>query len=427
MVIGKHLWPKFCRSIQMYCGPLIEILDDCQMSRLDSRHNVRRAEPNWTIQLSHQTVNSFLQTPGRSGEFYIEAARAEEMVTNQAYRYLGIRASSPGQLSCRSAAEGERDPILALELAVAPLLQESLKSEKRPLAKFALDVILKSCPNRETIVQTLGTADTDGLTPKDWIAISWLADLCFIPTFPGTSLESFIFFCCVKGQTEALKTFTLLKDEYSEKHKKKLMASGRDYQIICGAVKAFMKVRDSNHSCLNGTLEALRALCEEKLQQKLKYCSTRVESNVSRGKSDHRGDIDNLQGFLLCLSEQKDQLREAVQNCRSSERKLSEKSEMLVGCSEINQTFQELSVWMKSNLVPEFEISADTSRQIGVPESFQLGSTKDLKVLFAKIDQAFPLRIEQRLETTQTCSGRMCEEFLESGLPRDILIIDDLL
>ncbi|KAK1519597.1 uncharacterized protein CCOS01_11248 [Colletotrichum costaricense] len=92
------------------------------------------------------------------------------------------------------------------------------------------------------MVQTLGTADTDGLTPKDWISIPWLADLCFIPTFPGTSLESFIFFCCVKGQTEALKTFTVLKDEYSEKHKKKLMASGRDYQIICGAVKAFMKV-----------------------------------------------------------------------------------------------------------------------------------------------------------------------------------------
>ncbi|KAK1496999.1 hypothetical protein CTAM01_08011 [Colletotrichum tamarilloi] len=95
-----------------------------------------------------------LKGSSRSGEFYIEAARAEEMVTNQAYRYLGIRASSPGQLSCRSAAEGERDPILALELAVAPLLQESLKislpttrqytkSEKRPLAKFALDVILK--------------------------------------------------------------------------------------------------------------------------------------------------------------------------------------------------------------------------------------------------------------------------------------------
>ncbi|KAG7056418.1 AAA ATPase domain-containing protein [Colletotrichum scovillei] len=438
MVIGKHLWPKFCRSIQMYCGPLIEILDDCQMSRLDSRHKIRRAEPNWTIQLSHQTVNSFLQTPGRSGEFYIEAAKAEEMVTNQAYRYLGIRASSSEQVSCRSAAEGERDPILALELAVAPLLRESLKiglpttrqytkSEKRPLAKFALDVIVKSCPDRETILQTLGTADTDGLTPKDWIAIPWFADLCFTPTFPGTSLESFIFFCCVKGQTEALKTFTLLKDEYSEQHKKTLMASGRDYQIICGAVKAFMKVRDKHHSCLNGTLEALRALCEEKLQQKLKYCSTRVESNASRGKSDRRGDIENLQGFLLCLSEQKDQLREAVQNCRGSERKLSEKSERLVGCSEINQAFQELSVWMRSNLVPEFEISADTSRQIGEPESFQLGSTKDLKVLFAEIDQAFPLMMKRRLETTQTCSGRMSEELLESGLSREILLIDDLL
>ncbi|KAK1712979.1 uncharacterized protein BDZ83DRAFT_756849 [Colletotrichum acutatum] len=204
IVLGENGWPNFCRIMQTYCGPLIEILDDRQRVGLDSRQKIRRAESDWTIQLSHQTVHAFLRTPGRSGEFYINAASAEEMVTNQSYRYLGIRTSTPRQASYRSAAEGERDPILVLEVALAPLLRdvsllatrEYARSKKRPLVEFALDVILKSYSDNTTIFRTLGKADTDGLTSRDWIAIHWLADLCFTPAFPGTNLEPFILNCC---------------------------------------------------------------------------------------------------------------------------------------------------------------------------------------------------------------------------------------
>ncbi|KXH64485.1 hypothetical protein CSAL01_13151 [Colletotrichum salicis] len=194
------------------------------------------------------------------------------MVTTQTCRYLGIRASSPGQVCYRSTAEGEEDPILALKVALAPLLRNSpllatkqyAESTKRPLAKFALDFILKSCPDNEAIFRTLMTADLEGLVLRDWVAVHWLTDMCFTPTFPGTSLEPFIFFCCVHGQTEALKTFSTLKDEYFGEYETKLMAYGRSYQIICGAVEAFIKVREDNDTCLAArTLEALHTLCKE--------------------------------------------------------------------------------------------------------------------------------------------------------------------
>ncbi|KAK1625199.1 hypothetical protein BDP81DRAFT_453117 [Colletotrichum phormii] len=253
----------------LYCGPFIEILDDQQRFRLDSRHEIGDAKQDWTIQLSHQTVNSFLQTPSRSGEFHIDPASAEGMVTTQTCRYLGIRASSPGQMCYQITAEGEGDPILALKVALAPLLRNSsllatkqyAESTKRPFAKFALDVILKSCPDNEAIFGTLMTADSEGLASRDWVAVRWLTDMCFTPTFPGTILEPFIFFCCVHGQTEALKTFSTLKDECSGEYETRLMANGRSYQIICGAVEAFIKVREDNDTCLAArTLETLHTL-----------------------------------------------------------------------------------------------------------------------------------------------------------------------
>ncbi|UQC87345.1 uncharacterized protein CLUP02_12849 [Colletotrichum lupini] len=58
IVLGENGWPTFCRIMQTYCGPLIEILDDQQRVGLDSRHRIRRANPDWTIQLSHQTVHT---------------------------------------------------------------------------------------------------------------------------------------------------------------------------------------------------------------------------------------------------------------------------------------------------------------------------------------------------------------------------------
>lgn len=401
IVLGENCWPNFCRIMQTYCGPLIEILDDRQRVGLDSRHKIRRAEPGWTVQLSHQTVNSFLRIPGRSGEFYIHAASAEKMVANESYRYLGIRTSSPGQASYRSAAEGERDPIVVLEVALAPLLRdisllatrEYARSKKRPLVEFALDVILKSYSDNPTIFRTLAKADIDGLTSRDWIAIHWLADLCFTPTFPGTSLEPFIFHCCVHGQTEALRALHSLKNEHAENPNTRSMASGRDIEIIFGAVKAFFRVREKHDTCLNETLEALRTICERKLHQMLKYASTHVASNASRGALEHRGAIENLQGFVRRLSAEY-QTPEVVQHCCSFARKPSNNSERLAGCSEINKAFQEVFVWMKSNLVSEFESGADAFKQEWLLEFIQPKAEEDIGAVLAKVNQGFMLKTE---------------------------------
>ncbi|KAK1673288.1 hypothetical protein BDP55DRAFT_670751 [Colletotrichum godetiae] len=399
MVVLENCWPKFFRSIELYCGPFIEILDDQQRFRLDSRHEIGYAKQDWTIQLSHQTANSFLQTPGRSGEFYIDPASAERMVTTQSCRYLGIRASSPGQICYRSTAEGKGDPILALKVALTPLLRDSsllatkqyVESTKRPLAKFALDVILKSCPDNEAIFGALMMADLEGLAPRDWVAVHWLADMCFTPTLAGTSLEPFIFFCCVHGQTEALKTFSRLKDEYSGEYKTRLMAVGRNYQIICGAAEAFIKIREDNDTCLAArTLEALHTLCKEKLRQMLRYCSTRVASNLSRGETDYQGESERLENLESRLSEQRHQPRKFTQNLCSSKRKLSS-SDRIVGCRDVNEVFQEVDRWMKSDLTLEMESDANKPRH-----NYEPVSEKDRHSVLADIERFFPLNTESQ-------------------------------
>ncbi|UQC87346.1 uncharacterized protein CLUP02_12850 [Colletotrichum lupini] len=284
---------------------------------------------NWTSNPTH----TFLRTPGRSGEFYINAASAERMVISQSYRYLGIRTSSPGQASYRSAAEGERDPILVLEVALAPLLRdvsllatrEYARSKKRPLVEFALGVILKSYSDNTTIFRTLRKADINGLTSRDWIAIHWLADLCFTPTFPGTSLEPFIFHCCVHGQTEALKALQSLKNEHSEKSNTRSMASGRDNEIIFGAVEAFLRVREKHDTYV-----------------KIRQYSCRIK---------------RVESFA---------------------RKPSHNSEGLAGCSEINKAFQEVFLWMKSNLATEFESGADAFKQERLLKFVQPEAEKDI-------------------------------------------------
>lgn len=60
MVLGDDGWPNFCRFMPMYCGPLIEIMDDRQRFRLDRRHKIRRAKPNWRISYRiKQSIHSY--------------------------------------------------------------------------------------------------------------------------------------------------------------------------------------------------------------------------------------------------------------------------------------------------------------------------------------------------------------------------------
>ncbi|OHF01991.1 hypothetical protein CORC01_02570, partial [Colletotrichum orchidophilum] len=291
-VAEKDSWPK-----SQYATALRSVdrdLNDQQRFRLGPRYKISHATPNCKIQLSYQTVNSFLQTPGRSRDFHIDAAHAARIVINQANRYLVVRLSSSEKIFYRSSSEDEKDPILALGVALSALLAIRQYCEERPLAKFALDNILKSYPNNKTIFRTPITDDMNALTPKDWIAPHWVADMCFTPC-SGTSIEPLIYICCVYGQKEALKSFTSQKYNHSDDYKEKgrSMSNGRKCQIICGAIGAFIKVRvyhgiacrkeNIKNEKLDGTAEFPEGRCQRVLRDSLAAVRSARHSRKCKG------------------------------------------------------------------------------------------------------------------------------------------------
>ncbi|KAK1499434.1 hypothetical protein CCUS01_00158 [Colletotrichum cuscutae] len=171
MVIGKHLWPKFCRSIQMYCDWTRDIRSGARNRIGRFSYRIKQSFHSYRLQATAESFTLRQQEPKKWSQ--IKPAVTLASVPHHPDKYL---AESPQKVRGTQFWRWNWPWHLCFKS-------------------------LREAAARETMVQTLGTADTDGLTPKDWKAISWLSDL----------LESLIFFCCVKGQTEALKTFTIIR------------------------------------------------------------------------------------------------------------------------------------------------------------------------------------------------------------------------
>lgn len=282
-------WSIFCLYIQDHCGPLVEILDSHQSSILmrHKRKGRRRghvAQPTWTIQLLHQTVNSFLQNNNRRWPLQVERSESEHYVITKSYMYLGIPISSeklfnPPHPNPQAESLDVLDKLmpaveLDYEIQQKPLVMRQCCQEW-PLARFALVIWWQTQPTKTTVPERLSRINHDPVSLREerlHFPLFWAADMCFVPPYiQKSNIESLMKHCCLTGNVDALcLIFNLLesyKHRYKSLHPRQYLMSGHDRQMIQGAIQAINYVEDAGTFCHHQIKRALHKLNQRLLQQ----------------------------------------------------------------------------------------------------------------------------------------------------------------
>ncbi|KAK1598428.1 uncharacterized protein LY79DRAFT_656116 [Colletotrichum navitas] len=257
-------WDGFCSNIRHCCGPLIEILEDPQTAMDMNSPSHKAAQPTWTVQLSHQTVRTFLRGNSRMKELFVDPDSAERLVVTKLYRYLGI-AMVPQSLEfpLRRRSFYKKSPLASLEERFSELPRHSFDEEQllathdyckeRPLAGIALEAVRQSQADRRGFVDALHIIGTNCLASKDCFPIYGATDMCFKPAYLGSNVAEFTHYRCLHGMQDALESFFDLLEKFEPLYSRLTFASSlkvsHQHQIVRGAIEALLEVNgnDNNH------------------------------------------------------------------------------------------------------------------------------------------------------------------------------------
>ncbi|KAK2055213.1 hypothetical protein LY76DRAFT_195487 [Colletotrichum caudatum] len=355
--ISKHRfeftsWDEFCSEIRRCCGPLIEILEDPQT---DMGYPRNKAQPTWTVQLSHQTVRTFLRENSRLPELFVNPDSAERLVVTKLYRYLGIAMVPQSlELPLRSRSFAKKGPLESLEQAFSELPRRSFHErqllaihdycKERPLAELALKAVQQSQADKHGFVDALHILEGTILSSKDCFPIYWATDMCFKPSYLGSNVAEFVYHCCLHGMHDALGHFFDLLENFGSAYSKPPFSSSfktsRQHQIVRGAIEALVEVNsnDNNHQgCHFRVANSLHNLHVD-----IMVSGADNYSNSPIHSDDLRPDPPYLRSFDDFIIQSRSSVHQCTARCRHSTHKVKLPDGMLnnVHCTNFIQALE---------------------------------------------------------------------------------------
>ncbi|KAE8440467.1 hypothetical protein EG329_007578 [Mollisiaceae sp. DMI_Dod_QoI] len=336
-----HNWSRFCNIIYQHCGPLVEIVES---QNTTGEHGfgwrVEMVRPTWTIQLSHQTVKSFLENPCRSGQLYMDEAEAKLFVLRQSKKYLQLvlpksatfysptihlhRSKQRTIVDLATITEPrERD---SYELTQDSVISDNLERHSetnwtelieyladRPFLRYALQTVRENKDDEGWVEDTILQIDEDAILVNCSFPLWWAFDSYYPSnTVDGRNyLAEFAMHACLRAEPvpiEILISFwELFEVTYGAKRGlifRTQTARHRVKSLVEGTVDAFLFSASNHRTCCYPISTAV-AETYGGLDESLETCSIRAVNgrlkenpkqialaNVVNRKIEDQGHID---------------------------------------------------------------------------------------------------------------------------------------
>ncbi|KAH9238581.1 hypothetical protein K456DRAFT_1179529 [Colletotrichum gloeosporioides 23] len=364
------------------------------------RHRSHVAQPTWTIQLLHQTVNSFLQNNSRRWPLQVERNEAEHYVITKSYLYLGIPISSktllnPPHTNPQAKPLDVLDKFMPMTTVDFEVQQELLAMrqccKEWPLARFALVVLWQAQPTEVTVPERLSRINPDSVSLTGeylYFPLYWATDICFIPPYSQESnIKSLIKNCCLTGNVDALRLlFKLMqsyKHRYESLHRRRYLMSGHDRQMIQGAIQAINYLEDQGALCRHQLKEALHKLNKQLLKQE----SVETSSNKKIFGKCCLSDIHTCSGRRI-LSERSTSPDETIARKNSKlEASQFETTSLQLNKSNVAESQQTIQIYGKSTSCQKITVALkfilkSLSIDVGFRPFLELTTRNDYIALF---------------------------------------------
>ncbi|KUJ16932.1 uncharacterized protein LY89DRAFT_718649 [Mollisia scopiformis] len=290
-------WNKFRDIIYEHCGPLVEIVERRDASKEGHRiGHVEPVQPNWTIQLLHQTVRSFLEN--RTGPLQIDEHQAKQFVQQQTNLYLQLvlpkRPTSycpilPPLKTIRRRSNTSLWPHASKSLEFWSLLPKNRGLNQdiidelwtrsawlshidylsdRPFCRYALKILEKDGDTQSWVKSSV--ISEDDILPNHSFPLWWAFDSC-LPRDEHNHrdyLREFTEQACLMGQPIAmeilLRFMELLKEMSRRKNSiSKLRVYPWNRTLTMGAVDAFLVSANDHPTCVYPLATTLAKLYSE--------------------------------------------------------------------------------------------------------------------------------------------------------------------
>ncbi|KAK4214484.1 hypothetical protein QBC37DRAFT_150531 [Rhypophila decipiens] len=276
--IGDN-WNRLWKIIFDHCGTLVELVETGPQRISGKRpervgRRLRKAEPNWTLQVIHQTVKSFLEGNSAHNRMRLTSEESERTVLDGSYRYLSIvlpkhkadylpahhsyPINSPGIVCLRdfgdwppffnmSYLECEEPEKKALSEAWIPWLDYL---SRRPFTRYALRVLQKNArtSSKNWIMDSLFRGQNlNHLFPLWWVVTR------YITTGGEHHLCNFVRYACGRGDTIPLEILIrfikLFEEEYFGKGVKIWIRGRLNWSFLYGAAEMILERAVAHPSC----------------------------------------------------------------------------------------------------------------------------------------------------------------------------------